>query len=92
MIYNKLYIIYCKTMRNINQTMSNLEVEDHQTKMKLLNIEFTEHYKLIQTRADSKSCNCSCEYCNSQEYLDNRIELAEEKWRDRWKDERDDRY
>ena len=39
-------------MSNFNENNLEESLVDHQTKMKLLNIQFIEHYKLIQARAD----------------------------------------
>jgi len=63
--------------------------EDHNKKMKLLNIEFIEHYKLIQARADSLRYYSSDEYYNSQEYQDELRDEYEDRIRNNWKDYRD---
>jgi|LakMenEpi03Aug12_release.lakeMendotaPanAssembly.Ray.scaffolds.fasta_scaffold2976241_1 hypothetical protein len=81
-------------MSNFNENNLEESLVDHQTKMKLLNIQFIEHYKLlqamIQARADEFRYYCSDEYYNSQEYLDDQRDDAEERDIQRRKDMRYD--
>ena len=60
---------------------------EHGEKMKLMNIQFLEIYKIIEARL----YYYSDEYYNSQEYQDDLREEHEDRMRDAYKDARDDR-
>ena len=60
---------------------------EHGEKMKLVNIQFLEIYKIIEARR----YYYSDEYYNSQEYQDDLREDYEDRMRDAYKDARDDR-
>jgi hypothetical protein len=77
-------------MSILNENNLEYSLVDHQTKTKLLNIQFIEHYKLIQARADALCYYCSDEYYNSQEYLDDERDDAEDRDIQRRKDMRYD--
>ena len=77
-------------MSSFNENNLEESLVDHQTKMKLLNIQFIEHYKLIQARADEFRYYCSDEYYNSQEYLNDLRDDAEDRDIQRRKDMRYD--
>ena len=92
---NHRYMKYRHVERGLFSTEQRFNRQDqeeplhmeHGEKMKLMNIQFLEIYKIIESRR----YYYSDEYYNSQEYQDDLREEHEDRMRDAYKDARDDR-
>ena len=93
---NHRYMKYRHTNTGLFSTEHRFNRQDHEEplhmehgeKMKLMNIQFLEIYKIIEARL----YYYSEEYYNSQEYQDYLREEHEDRMREAYKDARDDRY